>query len=295
MSNDAGIVVITPKSLSEAQQLSATLSKSSLLPEALRGKEAEILMTIMTGAEIGLAPMQSIRAIDCIKGKPTLKAETMTALVRGRRDVCEYLQLVTSTPTLATYETKRVGDPRPTTMSFSAEDAKTAGLISNDNYRKFPAAMLRARCGSAICKAVYSDLLLGLYDPDEIAPEREVTPRASPPSHVVDSVATALPAPVDYDASGVPVSDGAKLEVKVEEAQDVSGLKALVDPLGRLKTSAPEWYSKLRARWGVRHNEMLAAAKVDNGVQQAFQAHVQQELSAQKALVRESMEPGSEG
>lgn len=255
------ITIITPKSLAEARDLSATLAKSTLLPEALRGKEAEILMTIMTGAELGLAPMQSIRAIDVIKGKPTLKAETMTALVRGRKDVCEYLKLVTSTPTLCTYETKRVGDPSATTMSFSAEDAKAAGLISNDNYRKFPAAMLRARAGSAICKAVYSDILLGVYDPDELAPERDVTPRPSPPANVVDSVATVVPTPADFDTSGAPVSERAKLDVAINEAQEEAHLSPLTARIVALKERDPKAYLELRAKWGAKRDELKAASK----------------------------------
>lgn len=279
------ITVITPKSLDEARSLAGIISKSSLLPDAFRGKEPETLMAIMTGAELGLAPMQSLRAIDVIKGKPTLKAEAMTALVRARRDVCEYLVLRETSATKCTFETKRVGDPCATTMSFSVEDARAAGLLSNDNYKRFPAAMLRARAGSAICKAVYSDLILGLYDPDEIEHRDVAAPRASPPGNVVDSVATVVSAPADYDASGAPVSEAAKLEAVLEEAPDVAGLNALVDRLARLKTSNPEAYARLRARWGVRRNELLAAGKIDAPVQALPYAT---ETSTQR-------EPGMEG
>lgn len=267
MSIETGITVITPKSLDEARSLASLVSKSSLLPADLRGKEPEILMTIMTGAELGLAPMQSIRAIDVIKGKPTLKAEAMVALVRRRRDVCEYLVLKESTAKRCTYETKRVGDPQPTTMSFTTEDAAAAQLLGNDNYKKFPAAMLRARCGSAICKAVYSDLILGLYDPDELAPERSIEPRETPPSplslvkpqgDVIDSTATPATPAVDYGPNGEPLTDGAKLEVKLEEAQSPADLDALTKGIGDLKTRAPAWYAKLRARWGERSKELAA-------------------------------------
>lgn len=240
------ITIITPKSLDEVTTLSRTLSKSALLPEALRGKEAEILMTIMTGAELGLAPMQSIRAIDVIKGKPTLKAEAMTALVRARRDVCEYLIIKHSDATRCTMETKRVGDPSATTMSFTADDAKAAGLMSNDNYKRFGAAMLRARCGSAICKAVYSDLMLGVYDSDEIEREapRDVTPRPTPPN-VVDSTAT------------VESTERAVLETAVATASNEAELTALVERITRLGASDK---AKVRAAWGARRDELRNAA-----------------------------------
>lgn len=269
MSNESSITVITPKSIDEAKSFSQMISKSALLPDALRGKEAEILMTIMTGAELGLAPMQSIRAIDVIKGKPTLKAEAMTALVRGRRDVCEYLVLKESTAKRCTYETKRVGDPGPTTMSFGIEDAQAAGLLGNDNYKRFPAAMLRARAGSAICKAVYSDLILGFYDPDEMAPERpadvrDVTPAplalvkpTPPPSNVIDSTATVTPpAAPDYGPNGEPLSERAKLEVAVAEAQNEVDLTKLVDRITKLPAVDK---AEIRKQWGARRDELRAA------------------------------------
>lgn len=177
------LTVISPKSIEEAKSLAQTLSTAHTLPEALRQKPADILATVLTGAELGLAPMQAIRGIAIIKGKPTLSADTMGALVKRRADVCEYLVMKEGTAERCTYEAKRKGDPAPTTMSFTMQDAQRAGL-NGDNWRKYPQAMLRARCLSAICRAVFPDLCLGLYDPDELAEaptaaapvEKDVTP-----------------------------------------------------------------------------------------------------------------------
>lgn len=166
------IVVVAPKTLADVKELASQLAGARTLPEALQKSPADIMAIVMTGAELGLAPMQSIRGLSIIKGKPTLSADAMGALVRSRRDVCGFLMLRESTTQRATYETQRVGDPSPTSMSFSVDDAKTAGL-NGDNWRKFPAAMLRARALSAICRAVYPDLLLGVYDPDELAEPRD--------------------------------------------------------------------------------------------------------------------------
>ena len=184
--NETGLTIIAPRSLAEAKELATTLSTARTIPEALQKSPADVLATVMAGAELGLAPMQSLRGIVLIKGKPTLSADAMGALVKSRREVCEYLVLDGTDAKVATYTTKRNGDPKPTTMSFTIEDAQRAGL-NGDNWRKFPAAMLRARALSAICRAVYPDLLLGVYDPEEIdespRPVRDVTPPpdASPP------------------------------------------------------------------------------------------------------------------
>lgn len=230
--SDTSLAVIRPSSLTEAKELATTLANARTIPEALQKSPADVLAIVMAGSELGLAPMQSIRALVLIKGKPTLAADAMGALVKSRRDVCEYLVIKHSDGTRATYETKRAGDPTPTVMSFTLEEAKTAGL-NGDNWRKFPAAMLRARALSAICRAVYPDLLLGVYDPDELAPqERDVTPvTATPidakpaveaakaavakarkmvvdpkpsPVHVPYVVENEPPPPTDADAPGVP-------------------------------------------------------------------------------------------
>jgi hypothetical protein len=264
MSNETGITIITPRTLDEVGVLSRTLSKSSLLPDALRGKEAEIMFSILTGAELGLAPMQSIRAIEVIKGKPTLKAEAMVALVRARRDVCEYLMLRHSDAKSATYETKRVGDPSPTTMTFTFAEAQAAGLTAATRngepsmWMKYPAAMLRARASSVICKAVYSDILLGVYESDELErpePPRDVTPPRPTPANVVDSVAT-----VDYAPDGAPVSERAKLEVAIAEAQSEAALNDLVTRITRLPDADK---ARIRTAWGARRDELKATPKTE--------------------------------
>jgi hypothetical protein len=183
------IAIIAPRNLEESERLAATLAKSMLLPTDLKGKPSDVLAIILTGAELGLAPMQAVRGIQVIKGKPSLSADLMAALCKRRRDVCEYLTPVTLTAEKAVYETKRVGDPKPTTMEFTIQDAQRAGLAGSDTYRKFPQAMLKARCLSAICRAVYPDVCMGLYDPDEVANidtpvlplvEKDITPVDQP-------------------------------------------------------------------------------------------------------------------
>lgn len=187
MNEASGVVAIVPKSISEAKDLAKDLALSRLLPEALQKSPVDVFAVIATGAELGLAPMQSLRGITIIKGKPTLSADLMGALVRSSPQ-CEYLKLDESTAKVARYSTKRRGDPSPTLMSWTIEEAQQAGLAGGDNWRKYPAAMLRARCLSALCRAVYSDLLLGVYDPDELATpeERDVTPPKAVVSTVVE-------------------------------------------------------------------------------------------------------------
>jgi hypothetical protein len=123
---------------------------------------------LLKGHELGFSPMASAGSISIIKGKVSLSADATVALCK-RSPACLYLRLVESTEEVATYETQRHGDPSPTSLSYTIAQAKTAGLTGSQTWRAHAPAMLRARCGAAIARAVYPDLVAGIYDPDEVA------------------------------------------------------------------------------------------------------------------------------
>lgn len=183
------------------------LAPAELLPKHLRGKPADLFLTLQLGRELGIAPMQSIRAIHVIEGKPTMSADLMGALCMARRDVCEYLRPVELTSAVATYEAKRIGWPQPMRLSFTIEDAQAAGLTGKDVWRKYPAAMLKSRALSAIVRAAFPDLMLGICDPDELDAAQpagasvepiDVTPVEPPPAPKTSKLKSKLPPlPVD--------------------------------------------------------------------------------------------------
>lgn len=123
---------------------------------------------LLKGHELGFSPMASAGSISIIKGKVSLSADATVALCK-RSPACLYLRLVESSEEVATYETQRHGDPSPTVLHYTIAQAKTAGLTGSQTWRGHAPAMLRARCGAAIARAVYPDLVAGIYDPDEVA------------------------------------------------------------------------------------------------------------------------------
>ncbi len=179
--NTGSEITYQPKSLDEARQLSSELASSPLMPVDLRGKKGDVLIIIMTGAELGLPPMQSIRSVSVIKGKPSLSADLMVALCKRRPDVCESLVLVEASEKVATYRAKHVGEPE-TVMSFTMADAQAAGLAGQDMYKKYPKQMLRARCASLICRAIFPELMMGVYDADSGELTDGVVPPTAPPA-----------------------------------------------------------------------------------------------------------------
>jgi len=138
---------------------------------------------VLAGDELGFDPMASARNLALVKGKVSLGADAMVGLVK-RSSVCAAWRVVDSTATECTITTTRHGDATPTVLTYTIAMATRAGLTGSQTWRAHPEAMLRARCGAALARAVYPDVCGGLYEPDEAeeirrggAPARVEAPR----------------------------------------------------------------------------------------------------------------------
>jgi len=167
--------------MEEMLRIAKAIAGSSIIPSAYRNKPADIVVCAMTGRELGLDFMQSLRGMHVINGKAILSAQAMVGLCQ-RHSVCKYFVLVESTNKKATYSTHRVGDPSPTTYSYTIEMARTAQLTKGLTWQRHPDAMLRARAQSALARTVYSDLMMGIY---ELGEGEEIAGRKLPPLEVV--------------------------------------------------------------------------------------------------------------
>lgn len=165
--SDVKSLAIVPRTLDESNALAEQLAKSTLLPKAMQGKAADVLVTIMAGQEMGLSPMASLRAIHVIEGKPVLSADGMIALVLGSQKAI-YFERVDESDTSVTYETQRVGANKPRRCTWTLQMAKNAGLALKDNWRAYPRAMLASRAKAELARDVYPDVLAGCYTDDEI-------------------------------------------------------------------------------------------------------------------------------
>lgn len=230
------IVIIAPKTIEETRSLSKELALSNLMPAALRKKPEDLFAIVLTGAELGLAPMQAVRGMHIIEGKVSLSADLMGALVK-RSPVCEYLTLVESSGTVATYRTKRKGEPGETVISFTLEQAHAAGVTGKGNWAKYPDAMLRARALSAICRAVYPDLCLGLYDSESGELGAPISDQAAHVQSVKDAIraqVTEVRAPVKAETVTDAEFTEESWEDKINGATSADALKAMLPALQAL-------------------------------------------------------------
>ena len=160
---------LEPRTMADATRLAWSMNKSHMF--SAYGSGEAVLSTILVGRELGLPAMASLRSIHNIKNKHSLSADLMVGLVL-KSGMADYFRMVESTDAVATFETNRKGDPEPTRLSFTMEQAQKAGLVQpNGNWHKYRPQMLRARAKSELARLVYPDLLAGLYTPEELGDE----------------------------------------------------------------------------------------------------------------------------
>jgi hypothetical protein len=162
-----------PKGFEDAWRYAKIIVASKLAP-ALTSPEQAFLV-LATGHELGLTAMQSIRSIHIVEGRPCLSADLIVALALNSGKA-EYFTELEATDKGATWETKRKGSSAVRT-SFSIEDAKRAGLAGRTTWQKYPAVMLSHRAAAMLARKVYPDVVIGLYDPDELVEPIRSAPR----------------------------------------------------------------------------------------------------------------------
>lgn len=174
----------------------------SILPEAYRGKPANVLIAVGLGSSMGLSPAESLYRISVIKGKPTAGAELIAANVRR----AGHKLRVTTEAGSVTATILRSDDPDfPFTVTRDMAWAQRMGLAQNDNYKKQPETMLQWRAISAVARLACPEALYGVtYTPEEVEAAPDVTPARR-------SAAAAFEvAPADDDTEDAEVVDDAR-------------------------------------------------------------------------------------
>lgn len=149
-----------------AQKIAGT----PFVPDALRNRPAEVFAAILYGRELGMGPMAALRAVNVIKGKPTLAPEAMRARVfaAGHSIIAE-----TYTDTEVTLVGKRGDNGDVAEVTWTLDDAKRAGLVkAGGAWTSYPRAMLLARATSELCRLLFPDAIAGAsYTPEELGGE----------------------------------------------------------------------------------------------------------------------------
>ena len=165
------------------------LADSGLLPAAFRKQPANVLYAVEYGDMLGLAPMAAITGIHIIDGKPTASAGLISALVRR----AGHKLRVSGDAGSATCEITRSDDPGYTfKVTFTVEDARTAGLTGKDVWKKYGTSMLKARAITQCARDACEEALYGLhYTPEELGAEVDGDGTPLPPQQAPKPAAEA--------------------------------------------------------------------------------------------------------
>jgi hypothetical protein len=177
--------------LRAAAELAAYIAGTEFVPDQLRNRPEAITAALLAGAELGLERMASLRSIAIIKGRPTLSAEAQRGLVIAKG---HELWFEESTVTRAIAAGRRAGEDRIGRVTWTLDDAKRAGLAGQQNWRAYPAEMLRARASAALARAMFPDVTLGIPATEELDDDLANGAPGIPPTPPPDNAPPPAPA-----------------------------------------------------------------------------------------------------
>lgn len=161
--------IYAPKNIDDAKLLAELLT--------LRGNARETLIAHATfGHHFGGNMAVTIANSFVLQGKPSLGADAMSGIVRASGK-CRFMQVKEWSDTICTMIFARTDEPDEITHSFTFtfEMATKQGLTNNRNWRTMPRQMLRARVLTMGLRAVFPDCVSGIYSPDEIADNMNIS------------------------------------------------------------------------------------------------------------------------
>lgn len=162
-----------------ALELARNVVDTAFVPRSIRGNGAAIVAAILYGDELGLGPMQSLSKISVIDGKPSLSSEAQRALILAAG---HEIWTEEATNTRVTVSGRRAGSERTSSVTWTSDDAKRAGLSGKPSYRSYPRQMLTARASAELARMLFADVIGGLSATEELetAAEEEAVVEEQP-------------------------------------------------------------------------------------------------------------------
>ena len=165
----------------EMKKWAETIIESGLLPTSITEPE-QVITLVQTGKELGLTPLTALNNLHVIAGRPVISSSMLGALLKRRNIewiIEEDFARVThgegdeaSVDRRTTYKffwkSKVTEKVMEATHSVSWRQLEIAGYTEKQNYSKYPKEMMRARCLSSAVRALFPEVLMGLYSDIEL-------------------------------------------------------------------------------------------------------------------------------
>lgn len=169
----------------QMRAMAEDLATAASLPEALRRKPADIALVLLVGRDVGIKATTAINCIHIIKGRPTIAANLMRAMIKDAGHDIWFEDVSRTSATICGHR-KEWPIERVSRVTWTLDDAQTAELIKSydpntgtviaadgkNPWRQYTRAMLKARATSELARDDFSDVLLGVsYTPEEMGAE----------------------------------------------------------------------------------------------------------------------------
>jgi 5'-3' exonuclease len=160
---------LEPTNGEAAWGLAGILTNSRLYQRQFGSQEA-ILAIILRGRALNLDATTALESFFYMEreGKIVMSAHTLLGLVM-RSNLSEYFHCTSTNNDESTWETKRVGNPGPSSYTYTIAMAEKAKIVrTNGPWETRPDDMIRKTAGVSLARMVYPDVVGGLYSHEEM-------------------------------------------------------------------------------------------------------------------------------
>ena len=188
-----------------AASIASSLSLTDFIPESLKVRHpdtgqlmpqataATIAAALLTGNELSMGPMASLRSIDVVNGTPALRAIAMRALVLSAG---HDMWVESATNTRVVVCGQRKGSEHIQRAEWDEQRARDLQLWDKPGWRKQRRNMLTARATAECARLTAPERLLGLpYSAEEVADGMDALPSANGAAPAADAPAATTAAP----------------------------------------------------------------------------------------------------
>jgi len=239
--------------IEELMSAAEVLIKSGFMPPSIK-TPAQAITIILTGREMGIPAMQSLRQLNVINGKVAEPPELMLAM--AYRDIPGFAHKILESTDKVCKIQFAAPLRAPHVQTFTIEDAIKMGLAGKDNWKKQPKVMLQWRCTSAGMRFFAPDAICGMgYTPEELGATVNEEGEIIGPFHTAAEMREILP---DPDPNAEPGPDEVESQEVPDEEEggypDVGGegdraAEALPGGKNQDKTARQSGWTPENAKW----------------------------------------------
>lgn len=154
--------------LREPMAIGDVFAKSGMFPDIKT--QAQAVVKIMAGKELGLSPFQAVSGIYMVNGKLALQSNVMASLIKNSKKYDYSVEVLTNEECSIVFYQKIQGkDDTPLgTSSFTIKDAAKAGLVNKDVWKSYTKNLLFARSLSNGARWFCPDIICGWTTTEEM-------------------------------------------------------------------------------------------------------------------------------